>query len=82
MIADLYVEEPVYFVTNSVTEEDGIITVSGYRTNSLGYTMEADGAGETASGTEHEGVASEDRASNGDTFEGTAFVRRFHAVSL
>ena len=77
LIADLYVEEPVYFVTNSVTEEDGIITVSGYRTNSLGYTMEADGAGKTMEGTEHEGDDSDDRASSGDAFEGTAFVRRF-----
>ena len=77
LISDLYVEEPVYFVTNSVTEEDGIITVSGYRTNSLGYTMEVDSSGKNVEGTEPVGEDSDDRASSGDAFSKTTFVRRF-----
>ncbi|MBO4280695.1 MAG: hypothetical protein J5872_02475 [Lachnospiraceae bacterium] len=42
LILDLVVEEKVYFVVDSVTEEDdGTIVVSGYRTERLGKTLGA-----------------------------------------
>lgn len=59
LITDLYVEEPVYFVINSVTEEDGIITVSGYRTDSLGYMAQAEPDGKTSEGKDSDGKAAE-----------------------
>lgn len=63
LIQNLYVEESVYFIIKSVTEEDGVITASGVRRKWIGYTI---------------GTTDEPTPSDADfAYEETVFLRRF-----